>query len=66
MALPSGARKPPCHFLLTVVFRVAELLLLFRSCVVALTVAVSVSTVPEPAVTVTTRLTVAYPLSDAT
>jgi hypothetical protein len=45
--------------LLTVVFLVAELLLLFKSWVVALTVALSVSTVPDGAVTVTTTLMVA-------
>ena len=44
---------------LTVVFCVAELLLPFKSCVVVVTVAVSVSTVPGLAITVTTTLMVA-------
>jgi hypothetical protein len=47
------------YFLLTVVFCVAELFPLSRSCVVALTIAVLLSTVPDSAVTVTTTLMVA-------
>jgi len=48
------------HFLLTAVVCVATLLALFKSCVVADTVAVSVSTVPDAAVAATMMLMVAF------
>jgi hypothetical protein len=61
--LPTARRRYAYLLPVTVVFCVTELLLPFKSCVVAVTVAVSVSTVPGFAITLTATLMVARALA---